>query len=60
VPRFQEELREFLRSEGDILKAIREEKDLTDEIVEKLEAAIEKFKQGFSVKEEPSLAGAAS
>jgi F-type H+-transporting ATPase subunit alpha len=60
VPRFQEELREFLRSEGDILKAIREEKDLTDEIVEKLEAAIEKFKQGFSVREEPSLAGAAS
>ena len=60
VPRFQEELREFLRSEGDILKAIREEKDLTDEIVEKLEAAIEKFKHGFSVKEEPSLAGAAS
>ncbi len=60
VPRFQEELREFLRSEGDILKAIREEKDLTDEIVEKLEAAVEKFKQGFSVKEEPSLAGAAS
>jgi F-type H+/Na+-transporting ATPase subunit alpha len=60
VPRFQEELREFLRSEGDILKSIREEKDLTDEIVEKLEAAVEKFKQGFSVKEEPSLAGAAS
>jgi F-type H+/Na+-transporting ATPase subunit alpha len=60
VPRFQDELREFLRSEGDILEAIREEKDLTDEIVEKLEAAMEKFKQGFSVKEEPSLAGAAS
>ena len=60
VPRFQEELREFLRSEGDVLEAIREEKDITDEIVEKLEAAIEKFKQGFSVKEEPSLAGAAS
>jgi F-type H+/Na+-transporting ATPase subunit alpha len=60
VPRFQEELREFLRSEGDILEAIREQKDLTDEIVEKLEAAIEKFKQGFSVKEEPSLVGAAS
>ena len=60
VPRFQEELREFLRSEGDVLEAIREAKDLTDEIVEKLEAAIEKFKQGFSVKEEPSLAGAAS
>ncbi len=60
VPRFQEELREFLRSEGDILEAIREQKDLTDEIVEKLEATIEKFKQGFSVKEEPSLVGAAS
>jgi F-type H+-transporting ATPase subunit alpha len=60
VPRFQDELREYLRSEGGVLEAIREEKDLTDEIVEKLEAAIEKFKEGFSVKEEPSLAGAAS
>jgi len=60
VPRFQDELREFLRSDEDVLKSIREEKDLTDEVVEKLEAAIEKFKQGFSVKEEPSLAGAAS
>jgi F-type H+-transporting ATPase subunit alpha len=60
VPRFQEELREFLRSEGEVLEAIREEKDLTDEITEKLEAAVEKFKQGFSVKEEPSLAGASS
>ena len=60
VPRFQDELREFLRSDEDILKSIREEKDLTDEIVEKLEAAIKKFKEGFSVKEEPSLAGAAS
>ncbi len=60
VPRFQDELREFLRSDEDILKSIREEKDLTDEIVEKLEAAMKKFKEGFSVKEEPSLAGAAS
>jgi F-type H+-transporting ATPase subunit alpha len=60
VPRFQEELREFLRSEGEVLEAIREQKDLTDEITEKLEAAVEKFKQGFSVKEEPSLAGASS
>jgi len=60
VPRFQDELREFLRSEGGVLESIREEKDLTDEIVEKLEAAFGKFKEGFSVKEEPSLAGAAS
>jgi F-type H+-transporting ATPase subunit alpha len=60
VPRFQEELREFLRSEGEVLEAIREQKDLTDEITEKLGAAVEKFKQGFSVKEEPSLAGASS
>jgi F-type H+-transporting ATPase subunit alpha len=60
VPRFQDELREYLRSDEGVLESIRDEKDLTDEIVEKLEQAIEKFKQGFSVKEEPSLAGAAS
>jgi F-type H+-transporting ATPase subunit alpha len=55
VPRFQEELREFLRAEESILKEIRETGDLPDELGEKLNAQIEKFQQGFAVKEEDSL-----
>jgi F-type H+/Na+-transporting ATPase subunit alpha len=55
VPRFQEELREQLRSEGSILKEIRETGDLPDETAEKLEAELKKFKQGFSVEEETGL-----
>src|ERR1043166_4373912 len=55
VPRFQDELRESLRAEESILKEIRETGDLPDELGEKLDAQIEKFKQGFSVKEEDSL-----
>jgi F-type H+-transporting ATPase subunit alpha len=49
VPRFQEELREQLRAEGAILKAIRESGDLADETTASLNAAIEKFKGIFNV-----------
>ena len=49
VVRFQEELREHLRSSGDIYKEIRESGQLSDELEEKLKAEIEKFKQGFNV-----------
>jgi len=52
VPRFQDELREQLRTEGTILKTIRESKDLSDETSEQLNAAIEKFKGMFSAKSE--------
>ena len=52
VPRFQEELREHLRTEGSIYKAIRESGDLADETTEKLDAEIERFKNGFNVEEE--------
>jgi F-type H+-transporting ATPase subunit alpha len=52
VPRFQDELREFLRSEGTIYKAIQDTGDLSDELVEQLNAALEKFKNTFSVTEE--------
>jgi F0F1-type ATP synthase alpha subunit len=52
VPRFQDELRENLRTEGTILKTIRESKDLSDETAEQLNAAIEKFKGMFSVKDD--------
>ena len=44
VPRFQEELRQQLRTDGDILKTIRESKDLDDDTTAKLNTAIEKFK----------------
>jgi F-type H+-transporting ATPase subunit alpha len=55
VPRFQDELREHLRTEGSILKEIRETGDLSDEMAEKLDAELKKFQQMFSVEEEASL-----
>jgi F-type H+-transporting ATPase subunit alpha len=55
VPRFQGELREYLRAEGSILKEIRETGDLSDETTEKLEAELKKFQQSFNVQEEASL-----
>jgi F-type H+-transporting ATPase subunit alpha len=55
VPRFQEELRETLRAEGSILKEIREQKELTDDLTGRLDQELEKFKQGFNVEKEESL-----
>jgi F-type H+-transporting ATPase subunit alpha len=55
VPRFQEELRETLQAEGSLLKEIRETKDLSEDLEERLHAAIKKFAQGFNVEEEDSL-----
>jgi F-type H+-transporting ATPase subunit alpha len=55
VPRFQDELRESMRAEESILKEIRDSADLPDELSEKLNGHIEKFKSGFAVKEEDSL-----
>ena len=52
VPRFQEELREYLRTEGTIYKKIRESGDLPDELEERLKAEIEKFEKSFVVTEE--------
>jgi F-type H+-transporting ATPase subunit alpha len=52
VQRFQDELREFLRAEGDIYKTILESGDLSDELVEKLKAALDKFENAFNVQEE--------
>jgi F-type H+-transporting ATPase subunit alpha len=52
VPRFQEELREYLRAEGTIYKQIAEEKALTDEITKKLDAELEKFLKGFNIETE--------
>src|SRR5213080_4089506 len=57
VQRFQDELREHLRSEGSIYDAIREEKVLSDESQEKLRREVEKFAKTFAVQEK-SLVGA--
>jgi F-type H+-transporting ATPase subunit alpha len=55
VPRFQDELREHMRTEASVLKEIRETGDLPDELAQRFEEEIKKFKQMFSVEEETSL-----
>jgi F-type H+-transporting ATPase subunit alpha len=55
VPRFQDELREHLRSEGTIYKSIEETSDLGDDLVKKLDAELEKFKKGFNIEEDKGL-----
>jgi F-type H+-transporting ATPase subunit alpha len=52
VPRFQDELREYLRADGTIYEQIRETGDLPDDLAEKLNEQIEHFKNAFSVEEE--------
>ncbi len=56
VPRFQDELREHLRAEESIYKQIRETGDLPDDLAEKLNGEIEKFKNTFNVQEEAAVA----
>ena len=56
VPRFQEELREFLRAEGTIYKSIRETGDLADETEKKLREELDKFKRGFNVESKEGTA----
>jgi F-type H+/Na+-transporting ATPase subunit alpha len=56
VQRFQEELREHLRTEGSVYRAIRDEKVLSDEAQEKLRQEIEKFKNTFAVKDTSPVA----
>jgi F-type H+-transporting ATPase subunit alpha len=60
VPRFQEELREHLRAEETIYREIREQKDLSDDLQERLHAEIKRFKERFAVAAEAGLVGAAS
>ncbi len=57
VPRFHDELREHLRTEGTVLKEIRESGDISDEIEEKLKAELEHFQGVFNVEEERALVG---
>jgi F-type H+/Na+-transporting ATPase subunit alpha len=49
--RFNDELRQHLRAEGDVLGMIREKYDLSDDAVEKLRAATEQFKGSFAPSE---------
>jgi F-type H+-transporting ATPase subunit alpha len=52
VPRFQEELRQDLRTEGGIYQALAEGSDITDELAEKIATEIEKVKSRFAKTQE--------
>jgi F-type H+/Na+-transporting ATPase subunit alpha len=55
VPRFQGELREHMRTEGSILAEIREQRELSDELIERLHAEIKRFASMFNVQESSSI-----
>ncbi len=55
VPRFHDELRELLRTEGTIYAAIRETNDLTDEITAKLDAELDRFVKSFNIEATGSI-----
>src|SRR2546421_702164 len=55
VPRFQDELREAMRAEESVYKEIREAGDLPDELAQRLDEQIAKFKGTFAVHEEEPL-----
>jgi F-type H+/Na+-transporting ATPase subunit alpha len=55
VPRFHDELREHLRTEGTVLQAIRESGDLGDETEQQLVKELEHFQSVFNVEEEKGL-----
>src|SRR6187431_3191024 len=57
VPRFHDELREHLRTEGSVLQAIRETGDLSEETEEKLKKELEHFQGVFNIEEEKGLGG---
>jgi len=57
VPRFLQELRDHMKAEESILKEIRENGDLPDELRERLDDELEKFVNGFKTSEdEPAAA----
>jgi F-type H+/Na+-transporting ATPase subunit alpha len=55
VPRFQDELREYMRSQASILKEIRETGDLSDETAARLDEELKKFQGTFNIEEETAL-----
>jgi F-type H+-transporting ATPase subunit alpha len=56
VSRFQNELREYMRTEKTVLDGIRESKDISDDLAERLNAEIGKFKETFAVQETEPVA----
>jgi F-type H+-transporting ATPase subunit alpha len=48
IPRFQGELREYMRTEGSIYAGIRDTGDLSEQLEQKLGAEIDKVKGGFA------------
>jgi F-type H+/Na+-transporting ATPase subunit alpha len=61
VPRFQEELREYLRTEGSIYERIRKEQDFPEELQDEARKLVDDFKSKmFTIHEESGLAGAAA
>jgi F-type H+/Na+-transporting ATPase subunit alpha len=61
VPRFQEELREYLRTQGTIYQRLREEQDFPDDLQEEARKVVDDFKQKlFTIHEESGVAGAAA
>jgi F-type H+/Na+-transporting ATPase subunit alpha len=56
VPRFQEELREYLRTEGAVYAGIRESGDFPDEAQAAARKQIEEFRKNFAVHEEAGVA----
>jgi F-type H+/Na+-transporting ATPase subunit alpha len=55
VPRYHDELREHLRTEGTVLQTIRESGDLAEETEQKLVKELEHFQGVFNVEEEKGL-----
>jgi F-type H+-transporting ATPase subunit alpha len=60
VPRFQDELREALSADGSIYEEIRERKELTDDLEERIHDELKKFKDTFAIKEDAGLVGASA
>ena len=56
VPRYLQELREHLRADESVLQEIRETKDLSDELREKLDQELQHFAKSFKPSEEPAAA----
>jgi F-type H+-transporting ATPase subunit alpha len=56
VQRYLQELREHLRADESVLQEIREQKDLSDELREKLDQELERFSKSFKPSEEPAAA----
>jgi F-type H+/Na+-transporting ATPase subunit alpha len=55
VPRFQDELREHLRAQGELYRAIRETGELSEETEQQIRTEIDRFSNSFSVEEEAAL-----